>query len=105
MATEDMVQQEAPEQESHWQALPWLLGGLAGLSALVVAIGAGLWADNDAVTILIRAVIAMGTCWMAGWGAGWLEALATEENGWENPTKAKDVSQDKVEALLSWMKK
>ena len=56
--------------EVRWRALPGLLGGLAGLSGLVIAILVGLQTDNAAGTILGRAVIAMGGCWIAGWAGG-----------------------------------
>ncbi|MAT81781.1 MAG: hypothetical protein CMJ29_09065 [Phycisphaerae bacterium] len=59
-------------QDPHWGPFPALLGGLSGLTALVVAIGAGLWADNDAGTILLRGLLAMAFCWTAGFIAGWL---------------------------------
>ncbi|MEE2906717.1 MAG: hypothetical protein VX527_02690 [Planctomycetota bacterium] len=58
--------------EAHWRALPGLLGGIAGLAALVLAIAAGLWADNDATTILVRGLVAMGICWLGGYIAGWV---------------------------------
>ena len=57
--------------EGHWEAMPGLIGGLAGLAALVVAIGAGLLADNTATTVLLRGVVAMGIFWIVGYGAGW----------------------------------
>lgn len=57
--------------EDHWKAIPGLVGGLAGLAALVVAIGAGLLADNTAGTVLLRGMLAMGIFWIVGYGAGW----------------------------------
>lgn len=57
--------------EGHWEAIPGLIGGLAGLFALVIAIGAGLLADNTATTVLLRGVLAMGLFWIIGYGAGW----------------------------------
>ena len=59
-------------QDPLWKAFPGLLGSLSGLSALVIAIGAGWWADNDVSTVLVRALIAMFGCWIAGWAAGWV---------------------------------
>ena len=59
-------------QDPLWTAFPGLLGALSGLSALIIAIGAGWWADNDVSTVLVRAVIAMIGCWIAGWMAGWV---------------------------------
>ena len=41
------------------------------LFALVIAIGAGLLADNTATTVLLRGVLAMGLFWIIGYGAGW----------------------------------
>lgn len=58
--------------DPNWRDFPALLGGLAGLVALVLAIAAGLWADNHATTILIRGLVAMAICWLGGFGAGWL---------------------------------
>ena len=57
--------------DGHWEAIPGLIGGLAGLTALIVAIGAGLLADNTAATVLLRGVLAMGLFWIIGYGAGW----------------------------------
>ncbi|MBG84218.1 MAG: hypothetical protein CMJ40_06685 [Phycisphaerae bacterium] len=68
MKSED---RQIPAPEGHWQAMPGLIGGLAGLTALVVAIGAGLLADNTATTVLLRGVVAMGVFWIVGYGAGW----------------------------------
>ena len=59
-------------QDPHWGPFPALLGGLAGLSALFLAIVAGLWADNDPWTILLRGLFAMAICWLGGYTAGWL---------------------------------
>lgn len=58
--------------DTHWRSLPGLLGSMAGLGALVLAIAAGLWADNDATTILVRGLVAMGICWLGGYIAGWV---------------------------------
>ncbi|MCH2132144.1 MAG: hypothetical protein MK116_00190 [Phycisphaerales bacterium] len=57
--------------DPHWRLLPGLLGALAGLSALVIAIVAGLQADNEPLTILVRGVLAMGGFWIGGVLAGW----------------------------------
>ena len=53
------------------RVLPSVLGGFAGLLGLVVAIVAGLIADNESLTLIWRGLLAMVGCWMLGYGSGW----------------------------------
>lgn len=72
MQTEDRRFSASKAQEAAWEALPGLLGGLAGLGALVIAIGAGMLADNTASTVLLRGIVAMVVFWLGGYGSGWM---------------------------------
>ncbi len=48
-----------------------LVGSSLGLAGFAIAVIAGLGADNDANTILLRAIIAMVGCSAAGQALGW----------------------------------
>ena len=84
-----------------WKAFPGLLGALSGLSALIIAIGAGWWADNDVSTVLVRALIAMVGCWIAGWVAGWLVQRAVHadsSSGCIEDSGLREESDDSIQA-------
>ena len=88
-------------QDPLWKAFPGLLGALSGLSALVIAIGAGWWADNDVSTVLVRALIAMFCCWAAGWLAGWVvqgAVHADSRSGCNEDSGVCEESDDSIQA-------
>ncbi len=71
MAEQDRLRGH-PVHDSQGRALSALLCGLTGSAALVLVIAPGRWADNAPATILVRALVAMSICWIAGFRAGWL---------------------------------
>lgn len=48
-----------------------LVGSSLGLAGFAIAVIAGLAADNDANTILLRAIVAMVACTAVGQALGW----------------------------------
>lgn len=59
---------------------PGIIGAIVALTGFAVAVLAGLGAEVEPATVLLRALLAMGACYVVGLGVGGVLARVVREH-------------------------